>query len=436
MLLHNSYETRHELVSDFNKFSLPFPTLSQEIINITARLENLAKCDSIGSYEETNKLMRIELEMEYEKTNSLIQLIKKENADYLDNLVEEYLHYGRPADAEVQLPIGKGDKELNVEAMLEQMRIIVDSGAEYDLMTHNCSSTALMILTAGEEGKAHAPPLGVVTPQIVYNKAMALRDSVCKISIEAALAHLDEYYSSISNIIRIIPRKYDTLYEAIINFAVDNIFPQDVDLENKSFYVFSERDRENLIYIKDELIPTELLRDLWGIIPMRTLPMSEDGSNNVVIDKNMTIGEVVQGLAILAQKNTENRLKLVSSEQNDKKDPYILLKNKIESVVEHLVKKANKNTILYTITFLNTCTTLIKKLDTEIPPKTSKEKSEILYKEIMSHLKGLNLFEAPSIMKDVTRGARQYTTLYKQFIKDTAEKKDENEVTVDPKNNM
>ena len=54
----------------------------------------------------------------------------------------------------------------------------------------------------------------------------------------------------------------------------------------------------------------------------------------------------------------------------------------------------------------------------------------------MSHLKGLNLFEAPSIMKDVTRGARQYTTLYKQFIKDTAEKKDENEVTVDPKNNM
>lgn len=66
---------------------------------------------------------------------------------------DKYLCYGRPADSQVRLPIGSGQFELNAACMLEQMRKIVDSGFEYDLHTHNCSTTALSILNAGREGK-------------------------------------------------------------------------------------------------------------------------------------------------------------------------------------------------------------------------------------------------------------------------------------------
>jgi hypothetical protein len=91
---------------------------------------------------------------------------------------------------------------------------------------------------------------------------------------------------------------------------LDTIFPDDQDRNNNKFYVFSELDRQSLLKLENELIPTELLRELWNIVPNRTLPLSQDGANNVVIDKNMTFGQLIQGLSNLAQYNAENRLNM------------------------------------------------------------------------------------------------------------------------------
>ena len=60
----------------------------------------------------------------------------------------------------------------------------------------------------------------------------------------------------------------------------------------------------------------------WGIY-QENITSTRDGSVNGVIDKNMTMGELVQGLTILAQNNAEKTdLKIqVLTEQNQEKDP-------------------------------------------------------------------------------------------------------------------
>ena len=192
------------------------------------------------------------------------------------------------------------------------MKIIIDSGFKYNLWTHNCSSTSLSVLKAGKERRTFevSPPkiVAVVTPQMVYNEAMLHRERICNVSLNEAIDNLNKFYSLIKKSfeIQVVARKTNNLRETILNFAIDNIFPEQSDVTNKIFYGFSSQDKVNLDKIKNEIIPTELLRDLWGIVPMRTLPLSEDGSNNVVIDKNMTMGELVQGLTILAKNNAEN----------------------------------------------------------------------------------------------------------------------------------
>lgn len=253
---------------------------------------------------------------------------------------DDYLCRGRPADAEIQLPLGTGKNGLNAAAMLKQMRKIVDSGYDYDLYTHNCSSTALSILKAGRKGKTSevSPAKGFTTtnPKTVYNEACLLREKICPVSPMQALLNLDNFYASKAVDAQVITESSD-LRETILNFAVKNLFPEN---EKMTFYVFSADDRERLLKNKDELIPTELLRDLWNIMPERTLPLSKDGVNNVVIDRNMTIGQLTQGLSILVQNKAEDRLKIQNALiETKEKDSYEILKDKIKSEILRLEVK-------------------------------------------------------------------------------------------------
>lgn len=128
--------------------------------------------------------------------------------------------------------------------MLEQMRKIVDSGFEYDLHTHNCSTTALSILKADREGKVKevspAKVFTAVTPQIVYNTAVAFRDNACGISASQSLINLDIFYidRAQNNSLTVKSRKCANVHDAIMRFAVDNIFPEKSDERDNIFYFF------------------------------------------------------------------------------------------------------------------------------------------------------------------------------------------------------
>ncbi len=304
----------------------------------------------------------------------------------------------------MQLPLGTEENELNAEAMLQQMRKIVDSGYDYDLYTHNCSSTALSVLKAGRDGKVSevtpAKRFTTTNPQTVYNEAIGLRNQVCKISPSESLSSLDNFYATRSSGTTVIPRDCSSLHEAILSFAIDNTFPDQEDINNKRFFVLSKEDREGLLEHKDKLIPTELLRDLWGIIPERTLPLSKDGSNNVVIDRNMTVGQLIQGLSNLAQKNAEVRLvnqnSLIESKEND---PYAVLKDKIESEIMRISKRTDSKSVKKTTELTNDYINIVEKLNNMEPPLSSKEKAAKLFEELTPKLKvntGFNIRETTS----------------------------------------
>ena len=111
--LDTRYETRQELILEFNKFCSS-SNLSQEFISGTAEsIKDLASSNSNESFVEKSKTLRKELELEYMKTISLIQVIQKENAEYLANLVEDYVCYGKPADGnKYNFPSVKGRTNL------------------------------------------------------------------------------------------------------------------------------------------------------------------------------------------------------------------------------------------------------------------------------------------------------------------------------------
>jgi hypothetical protein len=327
-----------------------------------------------------------DLHTQYENENA--QILKERNFFFMNE--EDYLCRGRPADAQVQLPLGNKENELNAEAMLKQMRQILDAGYHYDYHTHNCSSTALSILKAGISGRVSkvSPAKGFTTsiPQTVHNVAIALRAKVCPISPRRSLADLDALYKEKTLGVNILSRECFSAHEAVLNFAVDTFFPEDEDIKNKTFYVFSKSDREHLLKNKDRLIPTELLRDLWGIIPLRTLPLSKDGSNNVVIDRNMTIGQLVQGLSISAINKSEYRLQMQNALVKPKeKDPYEILKNKIESEIFRISKRTDPKSVQKTAVLTHAYMNAVEKLNSL--DRKSEEKAALLFDVLKPKLK-------------------------------------------------
>ena len=89
---------------------------------------------------------------------------------------------------------------------------------------------------------------------------------------------------------------------------MDTIFPDEIDKKNGVFYRFTEDLRGALERQENTLISTELLHDLWGIVPERSLPLTKDGSLTLPIDQNLTVGDLMQGLTVLAEINSEKRL--------------------------------------------------------------------------------------------------------------------------------
>ncbi|KTD56926.1 protein SidG [Legionella sainthelensi] len=331
-----------------------------------------------------------ELEEFKAKLKNLCQQYQNENNQittdslYFFSTQDDYLCRGRPADAEIQLPLGTGSNELNAAAMLAQMRKIVDSGYHYDLYTHNCSSTVLTILRAGRDGIVSevTPAKGFTTanPKTVYNQACSLRDKICPVSVIQALLNLDDFYASKAVDAQVVSKKSSTLDEAILNFTANNLFPENEDIENKTFYVFSAEDRDHLLKNKEKRIPTELLRDLWGIMPERTLPLSKDNSNKVVIDRNMTIGQLVQGLTLLAQNRAEDRLKIQKTvTEPQEKDAYEILKDKIKSELLKLEVKKDAKSVQKTADLAHAYSQVIKEINSANPPLNEKEKCAKLF---------------------------------------------------------
>lgn len=232
--------------------------------------------------------------------------------------LSDYLHAGRPADGEVTLPIGNSNtsktesrRELHLESMLQQMQQIADSSHPYQFLTNNCSVTAMSIINAGMNvsSQEHKPTSWYympTTPQMVFNKATLIRDQFCKQMTNESLVNLDQHYAN--NGIKPLERQYNDLDKAIIGFAVDTIFPDEIDKKNGVFYRFTEDLRNALERQERTLISTELLHDLWGIVPERSLPLAKDGSLTIPIDQNLTVGDLMQGLAVLAEINSEKRL--------------------------------------------------------------------------------------------------------------------------------
>ncbi|KTD63735.1 protein SidG [Legionella santicrucis] len=351
-----------------------------------------------------------ELEELKAKLKNLCQQYQNENNQittdslYFFSTQDDYLCRGRPADAEIQLPLGTGANELNAAAMLAQMRKIVNSGYHYDLYTHNCSSTALTILKAGRDGVVSevAPAKGFTTtnPKTVYNEACSLRDKICPVSAVQALLNLDDFYASKAVDAQVMSTESSNLHETILNFTVNNLFPENEDIENKTFYVFSAEDKARLLENKNKLIPTELLRDLWGIMPERTLPLSKDGSNNAVIDRNMTIGQLTQGLSILAQNNTEARLKIQNALIEPKeKDSYEILKDKIKSEILRLEVRTDAKSVKKTADLAHAYGLITKEISSANPPLNDKKKCAQLFHALEPALHvntGFNFREATS----------------------------------------
>ena len=221
---------------------------------------------------------------------------------------------GRPADGEVQLPIGSKPGELDAESMLKQMNLIVTSMHAYSLETHNCSTTTLAILNAGKSRQTAAvrPALIISTdsPQKVFNEAVELRTKCCK-KISQSVNDLNEFFkNSESKYGKVVPQElYMTdMDEVIKTFAISYIFPMQYDIDDNLFYTLTENHITLLMKHEKEYVSTELLRDLWDIIPQRSLPLTADGSFTAVIDKNLTIGNLIQGLTVLASMKAEQRL--------------------------------------------------------------------------------------------------------------------------------
>ncbi|VEB36782.1 protein SidG [Legionella sainthelensi] len=294
---------------DFAVWYSDNPNTSKEIKEKIDTLHSVSG-DNFGNFKVN---LRDELSKLYEFYSKVMLKNNSEAIIFYEN-EDKYLCYGRPADSQVRLPIGSGQFELNAACMLEQMRKIVDSGFEYDLHTHNCSSTALSILNAGREGKVKevspAKVFASVTPQIVYNTAAAFRDNACGISASQSLINLDIFYidRAQNTPLTVKSRKCANVHDAIVRFAVDNIFPEEGDERENVFYIFSKETKKAILKEASKPIPTELLRDLWGIIPDRTLPLSTSTSHIVVIDQNMTMRQLIQGLTVLAQIKAEERL--------------------------------------------------------------------------------------------------------------------------------
>ncbi|KTD56250.1 protein SidG [Legionella sainthelensi] len=300
-------------ISSFEDFAAWYsdnPNTSKEI---KEKIDALYPGVAENNFDNFIANLRDELSKLYEFYRTIISKNDSEATLFYQN-EDKYLCYGRPADSQVRLPIGSGQFELNAACMLEQMRKIVDSGFEYDLHTHNCSSTALSILKAGREGKVKevspAKVFATVTPQIVYNTAAAFRDNACGISASQSLINLDIFYidRSQNHPLTVKSRKCANVHDAIVRFAVDNIFPEESDERDNVFYIFSKETKKAILKEASKPIPTELLRDLWGIIPDRTLPLSTSTSHIAVIDQNMTMRQLIQGLTVLAQIKAEERL--------------------------------------------------------------------------------------------------------------------------------
>ena len=244
------------------------------------------------------------------------------------NKMTDYLARGRPADGEVELPLGEAHG-LNAEAMLAQMHDIAVSDHEYNLYTFNCSDAAALILNAGLDGHVSRVAPGMLpslnTPQTIFDTALMHRNEKTYQSIHESIHNLNKFYETHDDkSIVTVQRDSSSLREAILNFAVETLFPTQGDQLTNQFYVFSAEDRvnffQNTSFDELELVPTELLRDLWGIIPQRSLPLSLDQDYKVLIDQNLNFKDLIQGLTTLAQINATNRLSQhlgVTSENED-----------------------------------------------------------------------------------------------------------------------
>ncbi len=231
-----------------------------------------------------------------------------------DSVLDTFLCSGRPPDSEVILPISQGSNAetpkkgaLKLESMLQQMEIIANSSHPYSFEKNNCSIVAMSILDAGITGKQKDDVRSVfyktTTPQMVHNRATDIRNSYCKQDTTESLANLNTCFAKY----QIKPKQPNnaTLREAIQEFAANTIFPDAADIKERRFFTFPKSMHQELHVQKNHVVSTELLHDLWNIIPGKNLPLTKDGSVFIQVDQNLLIGDLMQGLSVLAEMNIE-----------------------------------------------------------------------------------------------------------------------------------
>ena len=349
---------KEELISSMEQLIKDKPILNDPSYGFSQFVENLSSSRNepgIDITEIKNAIQNfvpefakvIDKEMDYCERD-----IEKSN-DITNWNLSDYLCAGRPPDGEVTLSIDNSNtdnkenrRELHLESMLRQMQQIADSSHPYQLLRNNCSVTVMSIINAGMNVSTHDhKPTSwyqPTTPQMIFNKAIQIRDRFCKQMTNESLVNLDQQYASHS----IIPleRQSIDLDKAIISFAVDTIFPDEKDVKNDIFYRFPQDLRGALERQEQTIISTELLHDLWGIVPERSLPIVKDGSLSIPIDQNLTISDLMQGLTVLAAINAGKRLTASAASANaDTTKKYKSAVQTIKTDTPQPVDEANVN---------------------------------------------------------------------------------------------
>lgn len=356
-----------------NKQLLNESQLQQFIGRLNKKIKDINK-DNTRILQENKQLLK-----SIQNENERIRLKKQE---------EDYLLKGRPADSDVELPIGNEPNQLSLKAMLEQMQQIIIGQHKHKLLAHNCATTTQCILQAGIRGTAinlkPATLFAVMTPHMIFNQAIHQRDKLFKKSIANSLSDLEHFFLMEHSVPILIKRKeFQNIDDAIKHFTVHTLFPDNSALRNKVFFLLSDTHKNQLIKISNQTLTTELLHDLWGIIPQRTLPFDLDGKAQVYVDKNMTYGELIQGLNLASQIAATKRLSL---ETAPPKNPYAHLQAALSEQCDRLGKNAVPGTRKYS-KYVKLATTLekeIAKLDTM--SLSDKEKAQHLFDELTPYL--------------------------------------------------
>lgn len=317
----NTLEKLKEKMRLIKKFPQPMNHASNVTLCILLKSLGL-QYDNMLTQEKVMQILaeaqiveRAQQSRRMELTHLMFAMQNELSPDFFTHL-PDYLAKGRVADSEVELPLGD-EHGLNAAMMLAQMHDIAVLKRSFNVHNFNCSVVTTSILKAGlrnKTSKVKSKTFRVKTPQTVLNLALSHRDKQIAKSIENSFEDLEKFYADCQEkTLSVVRRDASNLREAILQFAIDSIFPTEGDQLTNQFYLFSHKDKiatKEIATNEDGLVPTELLRDLWGIIPQRTLPLSLDGVYRVLIDQNLTFKNLIQGLTTLAQINATKRLSL------------------------------------------------------------------------------------------------------------------------------